>query len=488
MIRPLLVVGPPGSRKSEFAGLVARRVGCRLEEADATALEVLLAKGVSESTVVDVASEVWLDRLTRVRALDRSVVVSVESKLEPDGASTTGGVDLWRYVTVPFRESHENVSCSPEARETAVDQVIEVWRRDPIAVAAGERSYVIDVGQGIFEARCESLLARDVATLFVTDSNVERLYGERVRHVLARANSRSVVAVFTAGEEQKNLATLQRILEQAQRGGIDRTCRVLAFGGGVVTDVGGFVAATWMRGLQWISAPTTLLGMVDASVGGKTAVDLGDGKNAVGAFWQPSGVICDVQWLRSEGDRNYSSALAEVVKTAIVGDSELFRLLEVNSESAIARDVEFMADVVRRCIRVKARVVGLDEREVGLRAVLNLGHTIGHALEVVGGLGKRTHGEAVSLGLVAACRLGVRLGITPESLEERVVLLLRRLGLPSELGAEELREASGIVGFDKKRVGSSVKFVFAKALGDVIIGPVALEELRRLMPELADRA
>ena len=488
MMRPLLVVGPPGSRRSEFAGLVARRVSCRVKEADTTALEVLLAKGVNESTVVDVASEAWLDRLTRVRALDRSVVVSVESKLGSDGVSTTGGVDLWRYVTVPFRESHQIVSYSSEGREAAVDRVVEVWRRDPIAVAAGERSYVIDVGQGIFEARCESLLARDVPTLLVTDSNVEKLYGERVRHVLVRAGSRPVVAVFAAGEEQKHLGTLQRILEEAQRGGIDRSCRVLAFGGGVVTDVGGFVAATWMRGLQWISAPTTLLGMVDASVGGKTAVDLGDGKNAVGAFWQPSGVICDVQWLRSESDRNYSSALAEVVKTAIIGDPELFTLLEENSDSVISRDAVFMVDVVRRCIRVKARIVGLDERELGLRAVLNLGHTIGHALEAVGGLGRRTHGEAVSLGLVAACRLGVRLGMTPASMGERVVLLLRKLGLPSELGAEELREASGIVGLDKKRMGSSVKFVFVRELGDVVVRPVALEELRSLMPELAEQA
>ena len=243
-----------------------------------------------------------------------------------------------------------------------------------------------------------------------------------------------------------------------------------------------------MRGLRWVAAPTTLLGMVDASVGGKTGIDLGEAKNAVGAFWQPSGVICDVQWLLTETDKNYSSALAEVVKTAIIGDPELFEVLEQDHEAILHRDLDLMIDVVHRCVRVKARVVGLDEREQGLRAVLNLGHTLGHALETVVGLGMRTHGEAVSLGLVAAMRAGVRLGWTRADLSERVVRLLQVLGLPVVLEARELEAATQLVAFDKKRKGSKIKFVFAKAMGFVVVEPVALELLRELMPLLADQA
>ena len=144
-----------------------------------------------------------------------------------------------------------------------------------------------------------------------------------------------------------------------------------------------------MRGLRWVAVPTTLLGMVDAAVGGKTAVDLGEGKNAIGAFWQPASVICDVDWLQTESDRNYSSALAEVIKTALVGDAKLFEVLEAHRDQILARDPDLLVEVVRRCVRVKARIVSLDERESGVRAMLNLGHTIGHALEAQGGFGQR---------------------------------------------------------------------------------------------------
>lgn len=489
-MRPLLLVGPPGSCRSKIAQLVAARIEGRVQTAGVDELGGLISRSMEERTVVDVASEAWLERATRVQALDAAVVVSVMGNGGRDGARTaehagTRGVDLWRHLTIPFRESHHIIRASIDALDAAVDEAIDAWRRDGIAVAAGEQSYVVDIGHDIFDARCQALVSGDAATLFVTDSNVDKLYGERVMELLSSRGTRAVRAVFAAGEENKHLGTLRAILEEAQRGGIDRGCRVLAFGGGVVTDVGGFAAATWMRGVRWISVPTTLLGMVDASVGGKTAVDLGEGKNAVGAFWQPTGVICDVQWLRTESERNYSSALAEVVKTAIIGDPELFVLLEESRSGVLARDVSLLSDVVRRCIRVKARIVGLDERERGLRASLNLGHTLGHALEAAGGLGSRTHGEAVSLGLVAACRLGVRLGMTPLMLEQRVTNVLRSFGLPTQLNELELQGASDLVGLDKKRKGKDVKFVFACALGKVTIEALALKDLRNALPSLA---
>jgi 3-dehydroquinate synthetase len=219
--------------------------------------------------------------------------------------------------------------------------------------------------------------------------------------------------------------------------------------------------------------------MVDASVGGKTGVDLESAKNAVGAFWQPSAVLCDVHYLRTESKRGFVSALAEVVKTALIGDAEMFTLLEANAERISERDPELSAELVRRCVRVKARIVSFDERESGLRAVLNLGHTVGHALEAQAGYTTLTHGEAVSLGLVAALRLGEALGQTPKDLSERTLALLRRLGLPASLSGQPLEAAAALIGHDKKRAGSDVRFVVARELGHVETMPVPLDELRR---------
>ena len=219
--------------------------------------------------------------------------------------------------------------------------------------------------------------------------------------------------------------------------------------------------------------------MVDASVGGKTAVDLLSAKNAVGAFWQPSVVVCDVDFIATEPARGYRSALAEVVKTALIGDPGLLGLLEGSVEAVSGRDRGILAEMVRRCIRVKAQVVSRDEREGGLRACLNLGHTVGHALEAHGGYAALTHGEAVSLGLVAALRIGERLGLTPHSLAGRTIALLEALGLPTQPDARALTEASRLIGHDKKRAGSQLRFVVARDAGRVQIVLLDLEELKQ---------
>jgi 3-dehydroquinate synthetase len=209
------------------------------------------------------------------------------------------------------------------------------------------------------------------------------------------------------------------------------------------------------------------------------------GKNSVGAFWQPSLVVCDVDWLETESERNYVGALAEVVKTALIGDPALFELLEAEPARVRARDLDLLTDIVRRCVAVKARIVGLDERESGLRAVLNLGHTVGHALEALGEYKRYTHGEAVSLGLVAALRLGERLGQTSRVVAERVEALLRRLGLPVELPRSELAAASELLGHDKKRAGSALKFIFVREVGDVRVERLVLEDLREWVAAMA---
>jgi shikimate kinase/3-dehydroquinate synthase len=247
-----------------------------------------------------------------------------------------------------------------------------------------------------------------------------------------------------------------------------------------VTDITGFAAATFMRGIRWVALPTTLLAMVDASVGGKTGVDLGQGKNTVGAFWQPAGVLCDCDLEATEPERGYVSALAEVVKTALIGDAELFDLVERQAAGVRARSPELVAEMVRRCVRVKARIVGLDERESGLRAVLNLGHTLGHAFEAAAGFDRLTHGEAVSLGLVAALRVGEALGETPKALRERTVQLLDSFGLPTDLAREPIEQAVALVALDKKRTGKSIRFVVAKAPGAVELRDLPLADLERV--------
>jgi shikimate kinase/3-dehydroquinate synthase len=318
--------------------------------------------------------------------------------------------------------------------------------------------------------------------LLVSDQNVAPLHAAPLL-VALRAIAPVELLELPAGEVHKTLASAEAIWKRASAFGADRSSLFVGLGGGVVTDVAGFAAAGWMRGVPWIALPTTLLSMVDASVGGKTAVDLGQAKNCVGAFWQPRGVFCDVSYCSTEPARG-QSALSEVVKTALIGDAPLLDYLERHGERIRARHPEMTRELVRRSVRVKARIVGEDARENGMRAALNLGHTLGHALESVAGFDRLSHGEAVSLGLVAALRLGQRLGVTPPELVQRVTNLLARLGLPTDLASEPLETAVELVALDKKRRGSRVKFVLVRDAGAVEFLPIELAELTRWAPEL----
>jgi shikimate kinase/3-dehydroquinate synthase len=292
--------------------------------------------------------------------------------------------------------------------------------------------------------------------------------------------ARPVVVELTPGEEHKHVGSVERIWRAALDASADRSSIFVAFGGGVASDITGFAAATYMRGVPWLCVPTTLLAMVDASVGGKTGVDLQAAKNAAGAFHQPKAVVCDVDLLATESLRGFRSALAEVVKTALIGDADLLDYLEANAAALTQRDPALLVEIVRRSMRVKARIVSLDERESGPRAKLNLGHTIGHALEANAGYSRLSHGEAISLGLVAALRIGVRLGVTPRPLADRVHALLDRIGLPTDLGAENLEQALQLVGHDKKRAGKKLKFVVVRAPESVDTMDIELERVKEL--------
>ena len=468
MKRPLVIHGSDPEVLRRVAGAVATMAALPLEDLvggslTSEGLERRLADG--SPRVVATQSDTLGERSARLRVLEQAVVVSIAAHPVPADC-----------------EAHVLVDLGAGSIEEAGNRVVVTWRRDPLAVAAGERSYLVEVGAGVLESRIRELAGSAPVVLLVTDANVEPLHAHRVTRPLGGC-CRLLGHVLKPGEKSKILRTLVQLWNVALEGGADRSSVFVGLGGGVVTDVTGFAAATWMRGVRWLALPTTLLAMVDASVGGKTGVDLRSAKNAVGAFWQPAAVVCDIDTLQTEPRRGFTSALAEVVKTALIGDPDLFELLDRDTEQVLARDPALLEQIVRRCVMVKARVVGLDEREGGLRAVLNLGHTVGHALEAHSDF-ELTHGEAVSLGLVAACRIGERVGGTPADLSARVVSLLARLGLPTDVGSRDLAGASTLIGHDKKRVGSRVRFVVVRRPGCVETVPLELEQLRGLARDL----
>ena len=529
MRRPLILNGFMASGKSTVGALVAQRAERPFIDLDRAieleagqSVETLFATGGEaafrslerahltrifdrapsgeHAPVIAVGGGALLPRDLRLRALDECVVVTLQGSpaelsrralaqgprpLLSGGHPEQRAAELLALRATSYAEAHARISCEASVAAVAT-QVLEAWARDEVAVAAGEASYGVQVGSNFASGRIGALAAQSPVSVLVSDKTVAALHAAGIERALSVAGTRVVRVDLEPGEAHKNIAAIDSIWRAALAGSVDRQATFVALGGGVVTDMTGFAAATWMRGVRWLGIPTTLLAMVDASVGGKTGVDLDSAKNAVGAFWQPSAVLCDVHYLSTEPTRGFVSALAEVVKTALVGDSGLFELLESHAERIAHRDLELTAELVRRSVRVKARIVSFDERESGLRAVLNLGHTVGHALEAQAGYTALTHGEAVSLGLVAALRLGERLGQTPPALTERTLRLLQRLGLPATLSGQPLVAAAGLIGHDKKRAGSAVRLVVARNVGQVETLPIPLAELQEHVRALAE--
>jgi len=526
MKRPLIVSGfmasgksSVGKRVSELAGRPFIDLDSRIEARFSAPVTRIFSEH-GEATfraaereellaVLDVASEAapviavgggcLVPRELRLRAIDQAVVASLQvsadevvervgvdaSRPNLAGDTRRRAEELLELRGTAYAEAHARLETRGASTQDVALKALALWRRDPIGVAAGESSYSVDVGSGVAKAQVLAACEPSTAILLVSDQNVAPLHAAPLEALFLGAKKRVARLDFTPGESHKNLASVQQALEAALAAGLDRKSRLVALGGGVTTDMTGFTAASYLRGVSWVGLPTTLLAMVDASVGGKTGVDLGPAKNAVGAFWQPSAVLCDVDYLKTEPVRGYRSALSEVVKTALIGDPELFELLEREAAGIVARDPALLTDIVRRCIRVKARIVSADPREAGLRAVLNLGHTVGHAVEAQAGFERLTHGEAISLGLVAALRIGQKLGHTPADLADRTRNLLGTLQLMTAIEDEPLAQAAELIGHDKKRAGSKVSFVFARALGDVVTVPLDLTELRELTRNLA---
>jgi len=327
-------------------------------------------------------------------------------------------------------------------------------------------------------------IPRASKTAIVSDSTVGPLYASRVENSLKKAGFETAVITIPAGEDYKNRETLESVYDGMFAARLDRSSMVVALGGGVVGDVAGFAAATFMRGIRCVQVPTTLLADVDSSVGGKTGINHPRGKNMIGAFHQPSAVLIDPATLRTLPPREISAGMAEVIKYGVIRDAGLFEYLEESWESVGALEPEAVSGVIARCCRIKADVVAKDERESGLRAILNYGHTFAHALESHTGYSRYRHGEAVAVGMDFAARLAIRMKLVDESFVERQANLLARFGLPTrhdpasggELDTVKILE---LLHSDKKAAGGRLRFVLPKSLGSVFITDAVTDEMIR---------
>jgi 3-dehydroquinate synthase len=340
-------------------------------------------------------------------------------------------------------------------------------------VELGDRSYPIHIGSGLLATVADVVLERTPVTsvALLTHRHLERLYAAPVLEGLRRRGVRAETITIPAGEGRKNLATVARLYEKMVAARLDRRSVLVTLGGGVLGDMGGFAAATYMRGIPFVQVPTTLLAQVDASVGGKTGVDLPSGKNLVGAFHQPAAVIIDLDTLTTLPRRELRGGLAEVIKYGIIRDKRFFDLVETTTARILRLEHDPLAAVIHRSCEIKAEVVAADETEQGLRAILNFGHSIGHALEAVTGYRRYKHGEAIAIGMLSACLIGEETGVTPRAVTERLSSALAAAGLPrafpSDVSPESIREAALR---DKKTIGGRLRFVLASDIGCVEIG------------------
>lgn len=343
-----------------------------------------------------------------------------------------------------------------------------------VRVDLAERGYDILIGPGALDEAGEWARQRLKAThaFLITDANVADLYAAAVGESLRRAGLRVESLTLPAGETEKTPARVFECWEALVRCHADRKSLVVAVGGGVIGDLAGFVAATFTRGLRFLQIPTTLLAHVDSSVGGKVGVNLPDAKNMVGAFWQPSLVLIDTATLGTLGQRDYRGGLAEVIKYGVIEDAAFFEWLERHAERLVAREHEVVAEAIRHCCRIKAAVVADDERETsGRRAILNYGHTFGHAIEATAGYGTFTHGEAVAIGMSMAARLARSLGRVDDAFVARQDALIIGCGLPTRWEGADPSEMIPVMRKDKKVAHAALRLILPTRLGHVELVP-----------------
>ncbi|MFH1586478.1 MAG: 3-dehydroquinate synthase [Candidatus Diapherotrites archaeon] len=349
-----------------------------------------------------------------------------------------------------------------------------------------DNSYNIYIENNAFSKIAGDLKKKSIGNRYavITDSNVKRIFGKQLMKNLKHKRLDACIIDFPAGERNKRLKTIGSIQERMLANGLDRKSAVIALGGGVAGDVAGFAAASYMRGIPFIQLPTTLLAMVDSSVGGKVGVDLPSGKNSSGAFRQPEAVYIHLNALKSLPEREMRNGMAEVVKHSVMADKKLFSYLERNVNGIMGKDIKILGRVIKRNCEIKGRIVEKDELEENLRKTVNYGHTIGHALEVLTNYRKYSHGEAIAIGMNAAALISEKMGLMNSGDVERQRLLLERIGLPTKI-PKNISNARilGELKKDKKARNGVAKFVLPKRIGKMhsIKGDYALDVPREII-------
>lgn len=337
---------------------------------------------------------------------------------------------------------------------------------EKIHVDLGKHAYDIEIGAGLLPtvgAKVAALVPKAQRAVIVSDSNVAPLYGEILQRSLNEAGLPATIVTIEAGEQSKNMQVLSQVLEQIAESGLTRSDVLVTLGGGVVGDLGGFAAASFMRGIAFVQVPTSLLSQIDSSVGGKVAVDLKAGKNLAGAFYQPKGVFIDTNLLSTLPVRFLHDGLAEAIKYGCIQDANLFEKI-----AGYADDSELLADidsVVATCCAIKARIVEEDEFDTGLRGILNFGHTLGHAVEQHYAYGEYTHGEGVAIGMYQITKRTEEMGMTPVGTAERIAEVLKKYNLPIEAGVEKSLLIDTMAK-DKKKSGNTITLIVLDELGN----------------------
>jgi 3-dehydroquinate synthase len=351
-----------------------------------------------------------------------------------------------------------------------------------LSVNLAENSYDIVIERGVLASlgqRCRAVGLKGMAAV-ISNPTVAALYGKAVQESLEAAGFSVARIEMPDGEEYKNCTTLNQLYDDLLASGVDRGSFVVALGGGVVGDVAGYAAATWMRGIPFVQVPTTLLAQVDSSVGGKTGIDHPKGKNLIGAFYQPRLVLIDIDTLATLDQRQFRAGLAEVIKYGVAIDLKFFEYVETNCAAILALDPDVLIKIILRSCQLKAQVVERDEKEAGLRAILNYGHTLGHAFEALSGYRGLVHGEAVAIGMVLAARVSIAEGLCSQEDFLRICALITRCGLPVEVPHYDRQQILNAIAADKKSKGGSITFVCNQGIGNNAMSHHTPEELLAL--------
>jgi shikimate kinase/3-dehydroquinate synthase len=428
-----------------------------------------------------------LERIRQLKALRQPYYDDVDLVINTDGLSISaaagGVVKGWRLLRSARNDKGKARNSGGRTRND-VDKDVACW------VETATQRYPIFVGYGLLDKLGEELkkVTSSRVAIVISDENVSRLYGDRVEKVLRNAGFAVNSFIVPPGEETKSINTAIEIYNFLIKKRVERDDMLIALGGGMIGDLAGFVAATYLRGIPWIQVPTSLIGMVDASIGGKVAVNHPEGKNLIGAFYQPNFVLADTRALATLPERELTSGWAEVVKYGLILDKEFFEFLESNAGRLIKLEQGAVNEAIIHSASLKAQVVSQDEKERGQRIILNYGHTIAHGLEAATRYIGFLHGEAVAIGMMGAAKLSQRLGILPASVVKRQQSLLRKFGLPTDFSGINLAEIAKAMEVDKKTRAKGIRWVLLEGIGKTAIrASVPQQDVLAVLEELSQR-